>query len=162
MPAYSFKERFVPMILDGTKRQTIRALRTGRQGHAMAGDTVYLYFGMRTKWCKKLGESKCTGSQPIEILQNGEIWLYDNQLRLNAIRITDKNAFAWDDGFRPEGSTRENPARAFDLMITFWMRTHSLPFKGWVIYWEEIAKKEVPAAVPMSEDPDLYFTGEGY
>ncbi len=49
MPAYSFKERFVPFILDGTKTQTVRSRR---RHPAKPGDTLYLYSGLRTKYCK--------------------------------------------------------------------------------------------------------------
>lgn len=127
MPAYSFKERFVPMILDGTKRQTIRAKR---KHQVKEGDILYLFYGMRTKHCKRLKGERCVAVNDIEILQNGTVVI-------DGIKVTDSvlNFFAWSDGFRPEGSTEENPAGAFNLMIRFWKQTHSLPFKGDIIYW---------------------------
>jgi hypothetical protein len=130
MPAYSFKERFVPMILDGTKRQTIRANRKGRQGHAKPGDTVYLYFGMRTKWCRKLREEVCSMVADVVISMNGQVFVGGFKLQDDQL-----NAFAWKDGFRPDGSTLEAPGAAFDLMMRFWSSTHSLPFHGKIIYW---------------------------
>src|SRR4051812_30290134 len=78
MPAYSFKERFIPMILDGTKRQTIRKRRL--KGFAKIGDTLYLYFGLRTKFCRKLGEEICTDVRTIHISAKGEVHLYNKRL----------------------------------------------------------------------------------
>jgi hypothetical protein len=129
MPAYSFKERFVPMILDGSKCQTIRANRKGRQGHAKPGDTVYLYFGMRTKWCRKLGEGICSQIDPIKITDGG---IYIAGMPDN---FTDM--FAWLDGFRPEGSTFVKSEGSFELILRFWRQTHSLPFEGTIIHWED-------------------------
>jgi hypothetical protein len=51
MVAYSFKRRFCEQVTNWEKRQTIRA-RRGR--HARPGERVQLYFGMRTKHCRKL------------------------------------------------------------------------------------------------------------
>ena len=131
MPAYSFKERFCPMILDGSKSQTIRANRKGRQGHAKPGDRVYLYFGMRTKWCKKLGEAICKETSDIRITEEGEIFV-------NNFLVPDgeKEAFAWKDGFRPDEPT-SNSFASFGLMMRFWSATHSLPFEGKIIYWTD-------------------------
>jgi hypothetical protein len=133
MAAYNFKERFVPMILDGSKTQTIRANRKGRQGHAKRGDRVYLYYGMRTKWCRKLGEGICEFAQPIRITEDE---IYSGQHPLHLFKGL-KDRFAWLDGFRPEGTTLENPIGAFELMLKFWRQTHSLPFEGTIIYWKD-------------------------
>ena len=45
--ALNFKQQFIPPILSGAKRQTIRAI--GRRRHAIPGETLQLYTGMRTK-----------------------------------------------------------------------------------------------------------------
>lgn len=50
MPAYNFKAQFAPAVEAGTKLCTIR----GRA--AKVGTTAYLYMGMRTKACRKLGQ----------------------------------------------------------------------------------------------------------
>lgn len=52
MVAYSFKGRFANAIVDGRKRQTIRAI--GRKRHARVGERIQLYTGMRTSGCRKL------------------------------------------------------------------------------------------------------------
>jgi len=64
MPALSFKAQFADAVERGEKRQTIRARR---KRPFMVSDRLYLYTGMRTKACRKLGESTCTEVLPIEI-----------------------------------------------------------------------------------------------
>jgi len=64
MPALSFKAQFAPLVESGQKRQTIRAWR---KRPIKVGQRLYLYAGMRTKACRKLGESECTEAIPIEI-----------------------------------------------------------------------------------------------
>ena len=66
MPAYNFHSRFAPAIESGDKRQTIRPRR---KRPTRPGDTLYLYTGMRTKACRKLGEFTCTKVTPVDILQ---------------------------------------------------------------------------------------------
>jgi len=70
--AYSFTRRFVEPILiglepgppkPGAKRQTIRAERRSR--HARVGERMQLYFAMRSKQCRFLGEPRCVGVWPI-------------------------------------------------------------------------------------------------
>jgi hypothetical protein len=151
MPAYSFQERFVPCVQKGSKTQTIRTRR--KKGFAKKGDRIYLYFGMRTKWCKKLGEGQCSDVKTIMITRDGVVQLYNERLsdteidgvinRLvfhaqpdQVLNQAEANAFAWADGFRPDGSTAEKPGGAYDLMIRWWKQTHSLPFIGDVIYWK--------------------------
>ncbi|MDO8769550.1 MAG: hypothetical protein Q7K57_12770 [Burkholderiaceae bacterium] len=50
MPGYNFKAQFAPAVEAGTKLCTIR----GRA--AVVGTKAYLYTGMRTKACRKLGQ----------------------------------------------------------------------------------------------------------
>ena len=58
MPLLGFKKQFAPLVEEGQKRQTIRAKRRdGRNPHA--GETLFLYTGLRTKSCRKLGISGC-------------------------------------------------------------------------------------------------------
>ena len=151
MPAYSFQERFVPMVCDGSKTQTIRRRR--KKGFAKKGDRIYFYFGMRTKWCRKLGEGICVKVQTIMIGTDSIIRLWDGRLddfeienMMNSmpgcrlphqiLNNHQQDAFAWNDGFRPGGSTKEDPGSAYELMISWWKQTHSLPFIGDVIFWE--------------------------
>lgn len=59
MPLLGFQSQFAAPILAGSKTQTLRQPRKdGRD--PKAGDTLYLYTGLRTKTCRKLGEARCT------------------------------------------------------------------------------------------------------
>jgi hypothetical protein len=138
MPAYSFQERFIPFLLDGSKDHTVRAERTGRSRHARPGDRIYLYYGMRTKWCRKIGEAICSAVRRIRITED-DVIVYDQNIADQPINRTlhQLNVFAWSDGFRPEGSTADHPSGAFTLMLRFWKQTHQLPFTGVVIYWKD-------------------------
>jgi hypothetical protein len=158
MPAYSFQSRFVPFVEEGSKPQTIRARR--KKGFAKKGDRLYLYFGLRTKWCRKLREEICTQVRTVIIT---ELDVYVLSHRLNDLDVqheidhmakhgtpsqgirldeTLRNTFAWVDGFRPEASTKEKPGEAFNLMIRFWRHTHDLssPFIGDLIEWKATAE----------------------
>lgn len=132
MPAYSFKEQFCESVQTGSKTHTVRALRTGKSRHAMPGDTVYLYYGMRTKFCRKLGEGICTKVDKITISHNGIF------LSGRALSQHEMNVFAWKDGFRPEGSTAEEPGSAWLMMWKFWGTKLDTAdgWKGVVIYWK--------------------------
>jgi hypothetical protein len=162
MPAYSFKERFVPFVLDGTKPHTIRNFR---KHPVFRGNVLYLYYGMRTKHCRKLRQEICTNSQTIAIGSTGTVLILDrpfisekerSRLKIlmqnRGFRVTDelwgiagrslneleKDQLAWRDGFRPDGTSFEQPTGSFDLMLRFWKSTHELPFVGNIIHWAPV------------------------
>lgn len=140
MPAYSYKEQFVPFLLDESKDHTVRKERAGRSRHAGPGETIYHYFGMRTKWCRKIGESICTEVRKIRIAPEGIHWHVtglEGQSKFIALTKEESDVFAWSDGFRPEGTTSEDTRGAFTLMLQFWKETHELPFYGVSIYWKD-------------------------
>ena len=128
MPAYSFKERFVPMILNGEKTQTIR---TKRKHQAKAGDPLYLFYGMRTKFCKRLLNTTCTAVKKIEIKRTGSVYINGRKLT-----ILEKDTLAYNDGFRNEHMP-ETKANCFQVMFRWWKQTHALPFIGDIIYWQK-------------------------
>lgn len=150
MPAYSYKERFVPMVLDGSKSQTVR---NRRRYPAKVGDALYHYFGLRTQWVRPLRTEFCRDTHSLSISKKHGIVFYiglltEKQLKqaaksprrkslpvLKVLSAADRDLFAWRDGFRPAGSTEQNPSGAYELMIRFWTQTHALPWSGDVIYW---------------------------
>ena len=140
MPAYSFKERFCPMILDQSKTHTIRDIRKGNSKHAKEGDPVMLYFGMRTKYCYKLGDGTCLYTLPIIIYKN-EIFVADNKLD-----YYQREYLSWCDGFRPTGSSYLNPEGSFDLMIRYWLQNGGLSYERRIIYWKDF-KPAAPAGL---------------
>ena len=92
MPALNFKKQFAPKVESGEKRQTIRAIR---KTPFKEGDILYLYTGMRTRSCRKLGEAKALEVQSIAIIQSIENVLID-EIALDKEEIIE---LAKSDGF---------------------------------------------------------------
>lgn len=138
MVAYSFQERFVPLIREGYKRQTVRS---HRPRHARPGELIQLYQGMRTKLCAKIVEDViCTHVSPIEItFRHG---LIDRIVTgwPALLSVPDPDAFAIEDGFED----RED-------MSAFWTRQHkpALRFSGVLIEWARRAGPD--RSRPLSE-----------
>lgn len=117
MPALNFQAQFAPLVESGEKRQTIRAYRKdGRD--PKRGDALYLYTGMRTKACRKLGEVECKDVQHIAfdesdlVIGNRDRW------------ADEADALAQSDGFE-----------AWPDMLAWFEKTHGLPFSGLLIRW---------------------------
>lgn len=132
MVAYSFQKRFILPIREGTKLQTIRALRTGRSRHACPGEMLQLYFGMRTAHCRKIVDDRlCTSVRPVAISRQRRAdmidWIevgFDDWPGRADVACLD--TFARLDGF-------EN----IEDMAHFWARAHPEPgvFRGAMIEW---------------------------
>lgn len=120
MAALGFKGRFVDLILDDKKKQTIRNFR---KYPIKPGETLYLYYGMRTKQCKKLKEVTCRNVHEIVITKRG-ITLYLNGDRKLKSTVDNLNQFAIADGFV-----------SWEEMKLWWTMTHELPFTGQLIQW---------------------------
>lgn len=161
MPAYSFKERFVPWVMDGSKPGTIRAFR---KYPVKVGQLAHLFYGMRTKFCKKLVEPSPVIGTVVSIYVGAckdvaiinTPWIdettceavcrFTKQKQINELfkgkvkwlTAEECDELAWQDGFRMK-STREDVAQiraySFDAMIDFWQKTHELPFLGNYILW---------------------------
>ena len=124
MPALNFQKQFAYAVESGTKRQTIRAERKdGRD--PKPGDTLYLFTGMRTKQCRRLGEEACKSRFSVWLSPAGSVWLDGTRLDPG-----DCESLAIDDGF--EGDHNATP---FEKMIAWFKKTHSLPFSGYLIKW---------------------------
>lgn len=129
MALLSFKEKFADKVESGKKRQTIRNFRKYPIG---ASERLYLYFGARTKWCRKLGEGVCTGCHPITINSDSVVIHYKEDLHITSKNDLDR--FARKDGFA-----------SWKQMRTWWILTHGaqcFPFKGILIYWRPLQKKD--------------------
>lgn len=127
MPAYNFQEPFVPLILSGLKRTTIRrtAVEPGKPAH--------LFTGLRTVQCRRLGKSEVVQCAPIVIgcKDNGAP---DIKLRARKLSLFDANDLAQGDGF----------VDAAD-MVKWFEKTYKLPvnytgcaqdvFSGFLIEW---------------------------
>lgn len=116
MPAINFQSRFASDVKSGKKRQTIRKLR--RSGNVKAGDTLYLYTGMRTRGCQWLRTEKCASVQPISI--DDRMVLLDGK----PMDWADVRELALADGFP---GLRE--------FLNFFDETYGMPFDGVLIKW---------------------------
>jgi len=117
MPAINFKKEFAEKILSGEKKQTIRALRKDGR-NPRPGQVLYLFTGMRTKSCRRLGDAVCKSVTPITI--------DSYEINLNCIRLSfaDANKLIEADGFGDE-----------DDFYNFFRKNHGLPFWGLLIKW---------------------------
>ena len=121
MVAYNFQKQFADVVERGEKTQTIRAPR--KNGHAKVGDNLQLYYGMRTKQCRKLRDAVCTKCLNVTITRDF--------VRLSGgDRITMSNShalirFASDDGFD-----------SWQQMRDWFDDKYGLPFSGVLISWE--------------------------
>jgi len=128
MPAIGFQKRFVPLVESGEKRQTIRAMR---KRPFVVGDRLYLYSGMRTKQCRKLGEASAIEVSTVRITRKG-IGFEAEDGSFEALLVEDppphKESLcdyeAQQDGFAD-----------FNEMIEWFEENHRLPFVGQKIRW---------------------------
>lgn len=129
MPSLSYKGRFVEFVEAGLqprrkkgvriKRQTIRQLR---KVPFKKGDTLYHFYGLRTKFTRRLGTSICKNAPGITI--NHRVIIIGMK-EIKSPAALDK--FAYADGF-------EN----WEQMKRWWIQTHGpkcFPFNGQLITW---------------------------
>lgn len=117
MSSLSFNKKFVPAILNGSKTQTIRRFR---KRPIKIGERLYLFTGMRTKQCERIGQAICTHRYVVKINRKG-IDYGSNVVRDPAIL----DALAKMDGFNN-----------WDDMRRWWILNNDLPFKGHLYMWD--------------------------
>ena len=122
MVAYSFKPRFVPLILSRAKTHT---LRKERKRHARPGEEIQLFTGMRTRSCQRLGTGICRGVLPIRLdFDHRRV-----EFTTSGHAITtpdDTDGFAVHDGFQ-----------GWRDMAAFWAKEHPTVtvWQGVMIQW---------------------------
>lgn len=140
MGAYSFKEFWEPMLLDGSKTHTIRARR---RNYDRPGSAFYGFIGQRTPRCRRVVESQVVRVESIVIRATGEMWLgpfveqdergkptardlirFPETYGLGKLTRDECEQLARRDGFRTGGLAE---------MLGFW--SGRLPFFGDVIHW---------------------------
>jgi len=143
MVAYSFQKRFAGPILAGTKGGTIRAERKLPRkvwtaptsayrralvgGHALPGEEIQLYTGMRTKHCALITRKTCREVEPIALNFEAEVIAFDGREDLYD-QQPELDFFAQFDGFAGWDEMREFWAK--------WRRTTGLlVFDGWHVRW---------------------------
>lgn len=127
MPSLSFQKHFVPGILsmldkDYGRRNKVKpkttTIRAMRKSPFRKGDKLFLFSGLRTKQCRRLGETVCLKVEQIEMLDcGGETYMVvvDNRL----IGYNEVLKIARADGF----------ADGMGMMQWF-RKNHGLPFTG--------------------------------
>ena len=120
MVAYNFQAWKAPKVESGESRQTIRAW--GKRRHAVPGELLQLYTGLRTKACRKLinPDPPCILASPVFMRNFGGIVLINVEGKL----VTGAEQLAIDDGFYTLGD-----------FIKFFRKTHGFPFEGILIKW---------------------------
>lgn len=126
MPAYNFQKQFVPLIESGEKWTTIRK---PRKRPTKADDTLYLYTGMRTKWCHLIGRSIALHVTPMWILKDA-IWLQSPVGRFIEQSHTQAERIARVDGFADLASFYE-----------WFARTHPGSHIFELIAWKPLKKR---------------------
>lgn len=123
MPALNFQKQFADDVESGKKRQTIRAFRKDERD-PKPGQTLYLFTGMRTKACRKLGEAGCLSADAIRIGIDGIV-----------IHAGDgySQMLAGADGCEEEA--RADGFATFAEMRDWFSSAYRLPFSGLVIRW---------------------------
>jgi len=122
MPALNFKAQFADGVERGIKTNSIRP---DRKNPIKIGDTLYLYTGMRTKQCRKLGEGICTKIEDIMIDFILEVGAPIILLDGHGLAETSCEVLARKDGFR----------NAYDFCM-FFEKQYNLPFCGKLFTWE--------------------------
>lgn len=118
-----FKDRFLPMIEDGSKTHTIRAGARWKAG--MRAD---LYARPRQKGMRLLFRATVTRVQTIDIREMPEELHIQVAIDGSLLTPSEAEAFFWRDGFRFEAMPSTEQAYGF------WLG--AMPFRGQLIHWD--------------------------
>lgn len=126
MPSLNFYPRFAPQVASGDKTQSVRAKPF------RVGDPAYLFTGLRTTSCRRLGKGRVTCVRDIII----DYRTYVPVIKLDGVTLSSKSMeeFARKDGFP-----------GLDEFIDFFSEHYDLPFRGFVIEWALVATNEAEA-----------------
>jgi hypothetical protein len=115
MPSFNFQLRFAPKIASGKKGGTIRSTQRCKPGQFM-----FLFTGLRTKQCNRIGTKPCKGVVPVTLVNNH---IYLDGLQLS---IDEANEFAKADGFKD-----------LDAFYDFFKDQYGLPYTGFWHVWSK-------------------------
>ena len=120
MGLYNFKPEFEPLILDGTKRYTIRGRRKVEDER---GKLMHMYVYLRTVRARRIAVVPCIGVGLVEMPNRGVITI-DNQ-RLSSYAM---QRLATADGFKHFGQLAEFFEDRF-------------PFEGKIYHWTPLGRR---------------------
>ncbi|WP_083664408.1 hypothetical protein [Herminiimonas arsenitoxidans] len=121
----NFQSPFVPMIEAGQKPHTIRAFRTDGKDPE-PGDTLHLYYGLRTKSVRLLAAEPCQYATEI-MIQPSAGNVYHVLLGGRPLEQYEIEQLARNDGFTDASQ-----------FMRYFESQHTLPFKGLLIGWNPI------------------------
>lgn len=128
MPAFNFMKTFAPALRSGQKPTTFRADRRDGRPPAKVGDKAYLYTGMRTKSCERLAVHPVVSVKKAMItckqIENERLY----SLYIDGLPVSSE--VAMDEIARLDGFCN------WQEMVTFFDKTHGMPFSGWYIAWD--------------------------
>lgn len=113
MVAINFKKEFAGLVESGKKRQTIR-----ESCRAFSGCKLQLYYGQRTKQCRKLMDAVCKRTVSIRLKENDVLPTVGKRPNFDA--------FAKRDGFKNYTEMWKFFQPRADENGEFW---------GWLIEW---------------------------
>lgn len=124
MPAYNFVPRHVKKVESGQKTQTIRKKR---KRPTVVDDIMYLFAGMRTKHCRRLGNGP--------VISVEDFYLPDRE----CFRIGDDWNHNWFIAEEDDAGLMLAKADGFDTwdeFVDFFEELYGLPFiDGEIIKW---------------------------
>lgn len=128
MALLGFKKVYMERILSGEKTTTIRA---PRKYPVKVGETLYLYVGLRTKGCRKLGEAEALEVKDIIITDSYDIVEGWNPKNKRFLSIPEMEELVVKDGF-------DSP----EAFFKFFDENHGLPLHANLISWGKTLKLE--------------------
>ena len=132
MPLLGFRQCYAADVESGRKPHTIRAYRKdGRD--PKPGDTLYLYTGLRTKQCRKLGEATCTKVARIFIFSRDNTWSLYGDCIWTSSR-------GWLNEKQASRLARRDANCTLDEFLALFNKMHGLPFEGLLIHWGKVRK----------------------
>lgn len=134
-----FKKQFAPMILDGSKRHTMRGeSKVTRR----VGGICHNYYALCTKQCELLGRWRCTRIERVEVnlVRGARFTIAINGTELRRDELL---AFAYADGFRMVidfGRRGIREVADIAAMERFWVNNNGLAekrrWRGQLIHWD--------------------------
>ncbi len=119
MPALNFQMKFVPMIVSGEKKQTIRKERKNR---IKPGDKLYLNTGMRTRACTRILTTICTAVD----------YIYFTDVRGMDIAVVGNRQLSWGE---MEVLAKADGFKDVTEFFRFFNRQYGPDFEGVIVRW---------------------------
>lgn len=138
MALLGYKKQFVKPIKLGLKEWTIR---NDRKNPIAVGERLYMYTGLRTRNCKKIGEAICTWTSRIELREDLVLihsfgsavcptFAAFGDIENHPHCINTLNHFAKSDGFKD-----------WEDLKNFWYKNHGtdcFPYTGTIIAFKKV------------------------